>query len=103
MAGWRYEVSHGKHDKLTKGFPGLEAADPCPVDDGCSARSDIGETNRRTRRDPAANYCESMHKRCLDRARVHWIVVKKLTGLGILILIVSSMVGFGLHVLLRML
>jgi hypothetical protein len=35
---------------------------------------------------------------------VHWIVVKKLTGLGILMLIVSSMVvGFGLHVLLRML
>ncbi len=35
---------------------------------------------------------------------VHWIVVKKLTGLRILMLIVSSMVvGFGLHVLLRML
>lgn len=33
---------------------------------------------------------------------VHWIVVKKLTGLGILTLIVSSTVlGFGLHVLLR--
>ena len=31
-------------------------------------------------------------------------MVKKLTGLGILMLIVSSMVvGFGLHVLLRML
>jgi hypothetical protein len=34
---------------------------------------------------------------------VYWIVVKKLTGLGILMLIVSSMVvGFGLHTLLRM-
>jgi len=33
---------------------------------------------------------------------VHWIVVKKLTGLGILMLIVSStVVGFGLHTLLR--
>jgi hypothetical protein len=35
---------------------------------------------------------------------VHWIVVKKLTWLGILMLIVSStLVGFGLHTLLRML
>jgi len=35
---------------------------------------------------------------------VYWIAVKKLTGSGILILIVSSTVmGFGLHVLLRML
>jgi hypothetical protein len=35
---------------------------------------------------------------------VYWIVVKKLTGLGILMLIVSStVVGFGLHTLLRML
>jgi hypothetical protein len=35
---------------------------------------------------------------------VYWIVVKKLTGLGILMLIISSMVvGFGLHNLLRML
>jgi hypothetical protein len=35
---------------------------------------------------------------------VFWIVVKKLTGLGILILIVASAVlGFGLHVVLRML
>jgi hypothetical protein len=34
---------------------------------------------------------------------VYWIVVKKLTGLGILMLIVSStVVGFGLHTLLRM-
>jgi len=33
------------------------------------AGSDIGETNRRARGDPAANYCESMHKRCLDCAR----------------------------------
>jgi hypothetical protein len=35
---------------------------------------------------------------------VYWIVVKKLTGLGVLMLIVSStVVGFGLHTLLRML
>lgn len=35
---------------------------------------------------------------------VHWIVVKKLTGLGILMLIVASTVlGFGLHTLLRVL
>jgi hypothetical protein len=35
---------------------------------------------------------------------VYWIVVKKLTWLGILMLIVSSaLVGFGLHPLLRML
>ena len=34
---------------------------------------------------------------------VHWIVVKKLTGLGIFMLIVASTVlGFGMHVLLRM-
>ena len=34
---------------------------------------------------------------------VHWIVAKKLTGLGILMVIVSStVVGFGLHTLLRM-
>ena len=34
---------------------------------------------------------------------VYWIVVKKLIGLGILMLIVSStVVGFGLHTLLRM-
>jgi hypothetical protein len=33
---------------------------------------------------------------------VHWIVVKKWTGLGILVLIFASAVlGFGLHVLLR--
>jgi hypothetical protein len=33
---------------------------------------------------------------------VYWIVVKKLTGLGIFMLIVSStVVGFGLHTLLR--
>jgi hypothetical protein len=35
---------------------------------------------------------------------VHWIVVKKRTGLGILALIVASAVlGFSLHVLLRVL
>jgi hypothetical protein len=35
---------------------------------------------------------------------VYWIAVKKLTGSGILILIVSStVVEFGLHVLLRVL
>jgi len=34
---------------------------------------------------------------------VHWIVVKKLIWLGTLTLIISSMVvGFGLHILLRM-
>ncbi len=62
-------MSHGKHDKLTKGLPGLETADPCPVGGGCGAGSDIGKTNRPARGDPAANYCESMHKRCLDCAR----------------------------------
>jgi len=62
-------MSHGKHDKLTKGLPGLEAADPCPVGGGCGAGSDIVEANRCARGNPAANYCESMHKRCLDRAR----------------------------------
>jgi len=48
-----------------------------------------------------ANLCINV---ALIAVGVHWIVVKKLTGLGILMLIVSSMVvGFGLHVLLRML
>jgi len=47
-----------------------------------------------------ANLCINV---ALIALGVHWIVVKKLTGLGILMLIVSSMVvGFGLHVLLRM-
>jgi hypothetical protein len=47
-----------------------------------------------------ANLCMNI---ALIALGVHWIVVKKLTGLGILMLIVSSMVvGFGLHVLLRM-
>ncbi len=62
-------MSHGKHDKLTKGLPALEAADPGPVGGWCRAGSDIVEANRRARGNPAANYCESMHKRCLDRAR----------------------------------
>ena len=62
-------MSHGKHDKLTKSFPGLEAADPCPIGRGCAAGSDIVEANRRARGNPDANYCGSMHKRCLDRAR----------------------------------
>jgi len=48
-----------------------------------------------------ANLCINV---ALIALGVHWIVVRKLTGLGILMLIVSSMVvGFGLHVLLRML
>ena len=48
-----------------------------------------------------ANLCINV---ALIALGVHWIVVKKLTGLGMLMLIVSSMVvGFGLHVLLRML
>jgi len=43
-------------------------------------------------------------KVALSALGVYWIAVKKLTGLRILILIVSStVVGFGLHVLLRML
>lgn len=47
-----------------------------------------------------ANLCMNI---ALIALGVHWIVVKKLTGLGILMLIISSMVvGFGLHVLLRM-
>jgi hypothetical protein len=47
-----------------------------------------------------ANLCINV---ALIALGVHWIVVKKLTGLGILVVIVSSMVvGFGLHVLLRM-
>src|SRR5882762_4993753 len=62
-------MSYGKHDKLTKGLPGLEAADPCPVGGGCDAGIDIVEANRRARGNPSANYCGSMHKRCLDRAR----------------------------------
>jgi hypothetical protein len=57
---------HGKYDKLTKGLPGLEAAEPCPVGGGCGAGSDIVEANRCARGNPAANYCESMHKRCLE-------------------------------------
>jgi hypothetical protein len=49
-----------------------------------------------------------VRKRCLDRARGVLDrgeeADRMLTGLGILILIVSStVVGFGLHVLLRML
>jgi len=47
-----------------------------------------------------ANLCANV---ALIALGVYWIVVKKLTGLGILMLIVSStVVGFGLHVLLRM-
>jgi hypothetical protein len=47
-----------------------------------------------------ANLCINV---ALIALGVHWIAVKKLTGLGILMVIVSSMVGgFGLHVLLRM-
>jgi ABC-type uncharacterized transport system permease subunit len=47
-----------------------------------------------------ANLCSNV---ALMTVGVYWIVVKKLTGLGILMLIVSSMVvGFGLHNLLRM-
>ena|SRR6185437_13486956 len=61
--------SHGKHDKLTKGLPGLETADPCPVGGGCSTGSDIVEAHWWAPGNPVANYCESMHKRCLDRAR----------------------------------
>src|ERR1700686_3465620 len=44
LAGRRYKMNHGKHDKLTKSLPGLEAADPCSVGSGCGAGSDIGET-----------------------------------------------------------
>lgn len=48
-----------------------------------------------------ANLCVNV---ALIALGVHWIVMKKLTGLGILMLIVSStVVGFGLHTLLRML
>jgi ABC-type uncharacterized transport system permease subunit len=48
-----------------------------------------------------ANLCSNV---ALMAVGVYWIVVKKLTGLGILLLIISSMaVGFGLHNLLRML
>jgi hypothetical protein len=48
-----------------------------------------------------ANLCSNV---ALMTVGVYWIVVKKLTGLGILMLIISSMVvGFGLHNLLRML
>jgi hypothetical protein len=48
-----------------------------------------------------ANLCVNV---ALVALGVYWIVVKKLTGLGILMLIVSStVVGFGLHSLLRML
>ena len=47
-----------------------------------------------------ANLCANV---ALIALGAYWIVVKKLTGLGILMLIVSStVVGFGLHVLLRM-
>jgi ABC-type uncharacterized transport system permease subunit len=47
-----------------------------------------------------ANLCSNV---ALMTVGVYWIVVKKLTGLGILMLIVSRMVvGFGLHNLLRM-
>jgi hypothetical protein len=48
-----------------------------------------------------ANLCVNV---ALIALGVHWIVVKKLTGLGIFMLILSStVVGFGLHTLLRML
>jgi hypothetical protein len=48
-----------------------------------------------------ANLCVNV---ALVALGIHWIVVKKLTGLGFLMLIVSSrVVGFGLHTLLRML
>ena len=67
--GLRYKLGNGKHDKLATCHSRLEAVDSSTSSGRCGAGSVIGETNHRTRGDRAANYCEPMRKRCLDRAR----------------------------------
>jgi len=104
QTGLRYKGGNGNHDRLTIGLPGLETVASYPAGGWCRAGSDRVEANRSARGEQADHYCKPLRTRFLHRARVHWIVVKKRTGLGILALIVASTVlGFGLHVLLRVL
>jgi hypothetical protein len=65
----RYKLRNGKHDWLTICLSGLEAVGSSPSSGGCGAGSVIGETNWRARGDRAANYCDPIRKRCLDRVR----------------------------------
>jgi hypothetical protein len=100
----RYKLQNGSHDRLTIYSLGWRLLVLLPLAAGVvlgviSAKQTAGHAEIELL--TIANLCVNV---ALIALGVYWIAVKKLTGSGILILIVSStVVGFGLHVLLRML
>ncbi len=97
----QHKLRNGKHNGFTICFPRLLVLLPLAagvVLGVLSAKQSGGHAEIELL--TIANLCVNV---ALIALGVYWIAVKKLTGLGILMLIVSStLVGFGLHVLLRM-